>query len=87
MRHEQPTPFFPTQYSATAPTTVALRTEEFAYDPGLWSMMDCSTWVPEPGPSTTAEPVLTYEELEALLQEIERPLYLPSNTESARAQG
>ena len=32
-------------------------------------MMDCSTWVPEPGPSTMAElsaGTLTYKELEAL---------------------
>src|SRR6266850_3649087 len=77
---EQPAPFFPTDYPVTAPSTVALGTEESAYNPELWSMMDCSTWAPEPGPSTMAEPVLSYEELEALRQEIERSLCLPSNT-------
>src|SRR6267142_1987211 len=77
---EQPPPFFPTEHPVTAPSTVALGTEESAYNPELWSMMDCSTWAPEPGPSTMAEPVLSYEELEALRQEIERSLCLPSNT-------
>jgi len=56
----------PTEYPATAPTTVALGTEEFTDNPELWSMMDCSTWAPEPEPSTMAEPTLTYEELDAL---------------------
>jgi hypothetical protein len=76
---EQVPPFFPTEYPVTAPTTAALGTEEPAYDPGSWSMTDFSTWAPEPGPSTMAERVLTYEELEALRQEIERSLY-PSDT-------
>jgi hypothetical protein len=88
---EQAPPFFPTEYPVRAPTTVALGTEESAYDPGLWSMVDRSTWAPEPGPSTMAEPVLTYEELEALRQEIDQPLYLPSNshfsTELAQGAG
>jgi hypothetical protein len=75
---EQPPQLFPT--AVTAPSTVAFGTEESTYDPDLWSM-DCSTRAPEPGPSTVAETVLTYEELEALRQKIEWSLYhLPSNT-------
>jgi hypothetical protein len=76
---EQAPPFFPTEYPVTAPTTLALRTEESAYDPGSLSMVECSTWGPEPAPSTMAETVLTYAELEALHQQIEQSLY-PSNT-------
>jgi hypothetical protein len=85
---EQPPQSFQAEYPVTAPSTVALGTEESAYDRGL-SMMDCSTWAPEPGPSTIAERVLTYEELEALRQEIERSLYRPSNTNfsTEQAQG
>src|SRR6267142_3550906 len=78
---EQPAPFFPTDYPVTAPTTVALGTEDITDDPELWSMMDCFTWAPEPELSTVAEPTLTYEELEALeaalLQELDGAVLEP----------
>jgi len=84
---EQPAPFFPTQYPATAPMTVAP-----ADDPQLWSMMDCSTWAPEPEPSTvtelTAEPpsrAPTFEELEALLQEQDGAVLEPTVEEGPSA--
>jgi hypothetical protein len=72
---EQATPFFPTEYPVTAPTMVAPGTEESAYDPGLWSVMDFSACAPETVSSTMAEPVLTYEELEALRQVIEQSFH------------
>jgi hypothetical protein len=84
---EQPAPFTPTEYPATAPMTVS----SAADDPDL-SMMDCSTWVPEPEPSTemelTAEPpsrAPTLEELEALLQEQDGAVLEPTVDEEPSA--
>jgi hypothetical protein len=88
---EQTTSFSLFEYPATTPTTVALGTEP-AYDLELWSMMDCSTWAPEPEPSTVAGPTadpqsrtLTYEELEALLRKQDGPVLVPTVEEPSAA--
>jgi hypothetical protein len=88
---EQPAPLSLMEYPAAAPTTVAPGTEP-AYDPELWSMLDWSTWAPEPEPSTVAEPIaepqsrtLAYEELEALLQEQEGAVLKPTVEEEPYA--
>ena len=84
---EQPAPFSLMECPATA-STVAESTD----DPELRSMMDCSTWAPEPGPSAMAEPTaeppsraLTYEELEGLLQEQDGVVLKPTREEERSA--